>query len=261
MPIVPPARVGLTRLIDTQLGVFPEHAPYLEKRFADQPEAALAWDERIAGYILRIAGDDASIDTYCRDYQFLTQIVLEEEIHFRRHGDYRLKTFADALEQVYSNGPYMTRYMNGLLLSQLWWENHSAVLRFFHDNFLPGNPAGSAHLEIGPGHGLFLHLAAASPQIQQATGWDVSESSIEQVKHTFKALGELPAPQLELVNLFDAPDAQFNSVTFSEVLEHLEQPAEALAAIHRITAPGGRVFINAPINSPAPDHILSLIHI
>jgi adenine-specific DNA methylase len=29
----------------------------------------------------------------------------------------------------------------------------------------------------------------------------------------------------------------------------------ALKAIQRLLAPGGRVFVNAPVNSPAPDHL------
>ena len=41
----------------------------------------------------------------------------------------------------------------------------------------------------------------------------------------------------------------------SEVLEHLEDPAAALDVLGKLLAPGGRIFINVPANSPAPDHI------
>jgi len=41
----------------------------------------------------------------------------------------------------------------------------------------------------------------------------------------------------------------------SEVLEHLETPARALAFVRQSLRPGGRAFINVPVNCPAPDHI------
>jgi SAM-dependent methyltransferase len=48
---------------------------------------------------------------------------------------------------------------------------------------------------------------------------------------------------------------QFQSIVISEVLEHLERPQVALKNLWKITAPGGIIFLNVPINSPAPDHI------
>jgi 2-polyprenyl-3-methyl-5-hydroxy-6-metoxy-1,4-benzoquinol methylase len=62
-----------------------------------------------------------------------------------------------------------------------------------------------------------------------------------------------------LRNLFDAESVceadLFDSVAMSEILEHLEDPVAALKAAARQIRPGGRVFINVPANSPAPDHI------
>jgi len=42
------------------------------------------------------------------------------------------------------------------------------------------------------------------------------------------------------------------------VLEHLEHPREALTRIKKLMNPEGRLFINMPINSPAPDHLFLL---
>jgi 2-polyprenyl-3-methyl-5-hydroxy-6-metoxy-1,4-benzoquinol methylase len=44
----------------------------------------------------------------------------------------------------------------------------------------------------------------------------------------------------------------------SEVLEHLERPREAIEIIRELLAPGGSVWINAPANGPAPDHLFLL---
>ena len=188
-------------------------------------------------------------------YKFVTDIVLEEEIYFRRENRYRLSTFAQALEKVYKNREYMTQYMNGLLMSQLWWTNHTAVMRYFKEVYLEQSRPGYRHLEIGPGHGLFLHYAAIHPNCGSATGWDVSPASLDLVRQTFRALDCSKPISLELVDMFEAPPREFDSVVFSEVLEHLEDPSAALKSISALLAPGGRAFINAPVNSPAPDHL------
>lgn len=251
LEIAPGAGPATTRLIAAQLQAFPEHEAALRKRFA-QADTDLVFCETLAGMIERIAGEDLA--AICDDYRWLAGAVLEEELFFRREGRYRLSSFAEAEALVYADAAYMTRYMNGLLLSQLWWANHTAVLAWFRERYLPGNRPGARHLEIGPGHGLFLHLAAGDSRTSEATGWDVSPASLDQVRRTFAALGAAPPP-LSLVNLFEPSTERFDSICFSEVLEHLEAPAEALARIQALLAPGGRVFINAPVNSPAPDHI------
>ena len=60
---------------------------------------------------------------------------------------------------------------------------------------------------------------------------------------------------LRKAGIFDAPKGQFTSIVFSEVLEHLERPRDALAILRRLLAEDGRMFLNAPVNSPAPDHL------
>jgi 2-polyprenyl-3-methyl-5-hydroxy-6-metoxy-1,4-benzoquinol methylase len=214
----------------------------------------MAFADQVAALILVIAGD--RLADICADYRWLAEVIIEEEIFFRREGRYRLSTFAEANAQVYSNEPYMRRYVNGILLSQLWWANHTSVMRYFRDVYLPALPAGAKHLEIGPGHGLYLYLAARESRLGGVSGWDVSPASIALTSATFGALEFSGKVDLSLVNLFDATGAQFDSITLSEVLEHVEDPDQALAAVFRLLKPGGQAFLNVPVNSPAPDHII-----
>jgi len=253
MSLVPAQFPQLNRLVDLQLEVFPEHRNFLTKRFADSDAAHLDFCEQLSGNVLKVAGGD--IRRIVEDYRWLSDMVLEEELFFRREGRYRLSKFSDALEQVYANTPFMARYMNGLLASQLWWRNHTEVLRYFRDVFLPGNKNGFSHLEVGPGHGLFLALAAAAPNCASASGWDISAASLENTRAALNAMGASSAIALQEVNIFQAPQGQFDSITFSEVLEHLEEPLAALKILRGLLAPGGRIFVNAPVNSPAPDHL------
>lgn len=84
----------------------------------------------IAGHILNICGDE--LPQFAEDYSWLCEQQLTEELFFRRNNRYRLSTFAEAYDQVYSNKDYMTRYMNGLLFTQLWWSNHTGVMGFIN---------------------------------------------------------------------------------------------------------------------------------
>jgi 2-polyprenyl-3-methyl-5-hydroxy-6-metoxy-1,4-benzoquinol methylase len=68
------------------------------------------------------------------------------------------------------------------------------------------------------------------------------------------------SPSLVLQDLYAVNDniAKFDCITFSEVLEHLEDPKGALVKLRSLLKPTGRLFINVPINSPAPDHLYLL---
>ncbi|HEX4532743.1 MAG TPA: class I SAM-dependent methyltransferase [Rhizomicrobium sp.] len=243
----------LVALIDRQLAVFPDHREYLERRFNNSSVASLQFCNEIAGMVERIAG--THLDKVLENYRWLCAEILKEELHFRRTGEYRLSSFADALEQVYANREYMEKYVDGILASQLWWKNHAEVLRFYRDRFVNGNKPHFSHLEVGPGHGLFLHLAASSESCAKAEGWDVSDASLAATRSALDAMSGGKSIELRQIQLLEAPEGSFDSITFSEVLEHLEDPTEALRILHRLLAKGGRIFINAPVNSPAPDHL------
>jgi 2-polyprenyl-3-methyl-5-hydroxy-6-metoxy-1,4-benzoquinol methylase len=251
--MIPSGFPHLQKLLERQLAIFPEHQSFLDKRFSEVSAAGFRFIDEIAEKVTEIAGNDLS--GVCEDYRWLSGIVLDEELHFRRTGSYRLSTFARADELVYSNPQLMSRYMNGLLASQLWWRNHTQMLQFFRDEFVAHSPIGFTHLEIGPGHGLLLYLAAASRHCKTAEAWDLSAASLAITQKALAAMRLDRPVSLRNVNLFDAPGEQFASIAFSEVLEHLEHPQRALRILFELLADGGRIFLNAPVNSPAPDHL------
>jgi 2-polyprenyl-3-methyl-5-hydroxy-6-metoxy-1,4-benzoquinol methylase len=150
--------------------------------------------------------------------------------------------------------------MNGLLLSQIWWSNHTSVIAYYEREFLRDNVQGYRHLEIGPGHGLLLFFAAADPRCSLASGWDLSEASLDATSQALDKLGVPRQATLVRQSIFDPTptDERFDSVVISEVCEHLEDPRAALASLGRVLAPEGRLFVNMPINSPAPDHLYLL---
>ncbi len=244
---------NLAYLVAVQLSVFPEHEEYLTRRFENSPDEELEIAEDLALKARQIVGD--RLESVCESYKWLSGAIIDEEFYFRRNGKYRLSSFEEAYNQIYANEAYMTRYVEGILLSQIWWANHCATIKYFREQFIAGNPPGFSHLEVGPGHGLFLFYASESANCGSITGWDVSAASLKSTSECLRAMGVTKKATLREVNLLDAPDETFDSITFSEVLEHLEKPLDALKILHRVLKPGGRIMINAPVNSPAPDHI------
>jgi 2-polyprenyl-3-methyl-5-hydroxy-6-metoxy-1,4-benzoquinol methylase len=252
----------LANLVKETLTVWPEHQRYLENSIAPREEGFLSFSEKLSDMVIRLSTSDGGLRVHVDDYQFLCEeIYLPEELHFRRTGSYRLKNFEEALTTVYSNAPFMARYMNGLLVSDVLWNNHCRGLQHFADVFLNSLPANAQLLEVGPGHGLLLHLAGQNPKIGTLTAYDVSEKSVDMAGKALKTLGAAKPVRFELKNILDdaimdeSNAKQFDAIVFSEVLEHLDKPEKALRSLLHLCKPGGRVWINVPANSPAPDHL------
>lgn len=254
---------NLARLFSEVLSIWPEHGRYLEKSVEGRDPELMRHSERLSDMIVRLAGTvKGGLPALSADYRFLCeQIVLPEELYFRRNGQYRLTNFEDALRTVYADKPFMTRYMNGLLMSDVLWINHCRALQHYADRFLNSLKPGANLLEIGPGHGLLLHLACESPNVGAISAWDISQASLDLSKHALEALGATRPVKFEMRNIFEASIMKdenaglFDAVVLSEVLEHLEQPGQAIRVLRHLCKPGGRVWINVPANSPAPDHL------
>jgi 2-polyprenyl-3-methyl-5-hydroxy-6-metoxy-1,4-benzoquinol methylase len=249
---------ALAALFERQIALTPKHTGSLRKRLTGSTAAHLAMANEIAGWVITLAGAD--LDQVLLDYDWICKLVLTEELNFRRTGAYRLKTFADAVAEVYSNDELMSHYMNGLMITQVWWSNHTEASIFYRNSFLRGFKTPFRHLEIGPGHGMMLYLAGQEPMCQTLAAWDVSPESIEKTRDAMTKLGAARTTDLRVQDIFAAPPqgATFDSIVLSEVLEHLEHPRAALGQIKPLLAPGGRLFINMPVNSPAPDHLFLL---
>lgn len=249
---------SLSQLAGAVLHAFPSHAAYLRARFAVDEDSYLKRTEALGARVLAICGEN--LPTYAIDYRWMCERFLEEEVHFARSGRYRLSSFEQAKAEVYADPGYMERYVRGILLSQVLWAPHARAIDVFGTRFLPSLKPSARYLEIGPGHGLFLHWASLFSSIAAIEAWDVSPSSLAETRHALAALGTSRHIELKLCDLQSAhvPTAAFDAAVISEVLEHLEDPGGALAALRRALTSTGRLFVNVPLNSPAPDHIFLL---
>lgn len=237
---------------------WPEHKTFLARSLGCHSPTELGQLELLAARILDLAGAD--LVQYLDSYRWVCRALNEEQIAFVRSGTYRHSRFADVQREIYSNAPFMRKYMEGLLISQMFWANHAKSFLSFQD-FIHSLKSDFRYLEIGPGHGLFLALVAQSPHAKAVEAWDVSNESLAQTAACLRKMSinrEVELRNRDVAMADGCATPKFDVITISEVLEHLEDPSGALKNLRRQLAAGGKIFVNFPINSPAPDHIYYL---
>ena len=245
-------------LVEGVLDQWPEHASYLLKSFQPRSERLLAAGEAASAAARKLMGGQQA--RFASDYRWTCDQLRDEELFFHREGRYRLSTFKEAHAEVYSNEAYMSRYVNGLLLSQVLWYNHVATFEMFLDRVLDAQREPFDYLEIGPGHGLMTYFAAKAPATRSLQVWDVSQVSLRETRAALDTLGAPKPVSFVETDILRAepPEGRFDLVVISEVLEHLETPDRALRFLRGAMTEEGRIFINVPLNSPSPDHIFLL---
>lgn len=245
----------LSNLIQSFDEIWPDHNSFLEKGILNADSHVQQHAEHMAELFDPIISKDRL--GLVKDYQWVCKMLLEEQLYFFRHGKYRLNTIEEAVEKIYSKNEIMGPYMNGLLISQFVWTNHTQANEFFYSKFLPRVNDMQNLMEVGPGHGMFLSLVAINhPQIE-LHAWDISYTSLSATIETLKQLGIENPIQTQACDLV-APNLQndlFQAIVCSEVLEHTDKPQVAIQNLTDALKPGGFMFLNVPVNSPAPDHL------
>ncbi len=112
--------------------------------------------------------------------------------------------------------------------------------------------AARAHADLGRyrvldvGSGIKPYLPYFEPYADSYVGVDIGN----------------PAADLEgSVEALPVEDGTFDLVLCTQVLEHVEDPAQAVRELHRVTSPGGRVLASThgvQVYHPSPDRLLAL---
>lgn len=243
------------RLCATVGKVWPDHSKYLAALRATLVPRELVQANWLADVIMKISPDLVRV---CEDYQWLCELMREEQLQFMRTHRYRLSSFSEALHTVYENAPFMMRYLNGLLVGRALWLEQLQMLVQYADDFLTGNRPDYRHLEIGPGHGVLLYLAAQDVRCAEVAALDVSVSSLQATNVCLQRLQARASARLIENDIFcGVPETSggWDSIVVSELLEHLEAPDLALRNLSKAMSRDGRMFISTPVNCPMPDHI------
>jgi SAM-dependent methyltransferase len=115
-----------------------------------------------------------------------------------------------------------------------------------------GLRAGDRLLDVGCGFGRHAYQAARLGA--RVVAFDYSDTELKEVVNTFGAMqaaGEVVASSFEGAVQGDAhhlpfPDASFDRVIASEVLEHLDDDGAALGELTRVLRPGGTIAVTVP---------------
>ncbi len=95
-------------------------------------------------------------------------------------------------------------------------------------------PAGARVADVGAGDAPYRELFAHTRYI--TVDWEGSE--------------HIAAPASDVVSSADAlpvEDSSFDALLLTQVLEHVPDPAAVLSELWRVLAPGGRLFLTAPL--------------
>lgn len=151
----------------------------------------------------------------------------------------RIGRLRRSLRNGYLNHRYGARFLPATTLGRLAMpamRGKKTQLDREHRNLPRWQGKGEKVLDIGCGDGAFLKRAA---QI----GWEAWG-----VEPDAKAAGRLSGFKVlqgSLPNI-PLPNASFDYITLSHVIEHLHDPVAALKEIHRLLKPGGQVWIATP---------------
>lgn len=192
---------------------------------------------------------DYGIECYLR----VVADVVHEQMRFLTTGEYSSKSFEDVRKRVYDNPEVMEYYMHGLMLSHFLWLHHYKVLSFFIRTLPRYRETVRNYLEIGGGHGLYISEAL------EVLGNDVSFEVVDISESSLAMAQQFVDDRKVRFILSDIyrfePATRYDFITMGEVLEHVEDPRKLLIRLHGLLSDQGHLFITAPTNAPAIDHI------
>ena len=115
--------------------------------------------------------------------------------------------------------------------------------RFSENNFPLKWFKGKKCLDVGCGGGRYS-LALAGLGAKEVQGIDVSKAAVADARKRAKAMGVKNVTfRNGSVLTLPYPDASFDCVVFSGVLQHVAQPVKALNELSRVTKPGGMLYL------------------
>jgi 2-polyprenyl-3-methyl-5-hydroxy-6-metoxy-1,4-benzoquinol methylase len=209
-------------------------------------------------YINYLTNDGVSLEYIVDSYLNMCKSILIEQIKFKRTGRYSYDSFEETNEKVYSDKEFMKQYMIGVAVSQALWRNHYEMFKFFSEEIADiERPYG--YLEIGVGHGSFLHKVIQNGKFEKLTVVDVSQASLELTQGLLMHAG-FEICNIDFINqdimTSDLVEGQkYDFITMGEVLEHVESPLELLEKIHDLLSTTGKAYISTCANAPVIDHI------
>lgn len=219
----------------------------LEKAYGDEVKPVA---EEILGYLTKRYGDRA-VSLYSERVQEL--ISLQRE--FEKSGHYPASKVSDV--------PTMDRetYNLALLLSFITNLHRFRILRALKEFLQAEESSQGKLLAVGVGTGYEIKLAEERAPEWEIEAYDMSAAAIATSRDLLNHFGMSDKPLIHgyfPLTEQTAPDkvrGRYDKIVFCELLEHLEDPEQALRIAGECLDPEGRLFATMAINIAQEDHV------
>jgi 2-polyprenyl-3-methyl-5-hydroxy-6-metoxy-1,4-benzoquinol methylase len=214
-------------------------------------------------WILRLlkAIDKGDCHDYIADaYLAYTKMIRIEEMYFFKERKYRYSNFDEVYHRVYGREDHMLDYVVGLGMTQLFWPNHFAIVRYYLSEFIPLIENTKIGAEVGVGHGLFhSELLKGAPRLK-TTMLDISSMSLKFTQKIIEATGidknRATAKICDIQRNCELKDESLDVLLLGELIEHLQEGESVLQKMNSKLRMGGYCFFTTAANAPAEDHLL-----
>lgn len=228
---------------------------YLLGRDALFFERAETFARDYTGYL---KNHDIPLEYAVTAYLDMCKTMMKCQIEFMKTGVYCITDHGQAFAETYANPERMKSYMIGLALSQFLWPTHYRIYDAFERALRGCAHQVGSYLEIGPGHGLYMHksiqLLRPGTRVQAV---DISPISIEITRSIIEHFHpEIIGVTFQIGDFlcFDCTE-RYDFITMGEVLEHVNEPLRMLSKLEALLTDQGRAFVTTAINAPAIDHV------
>jgi len=229
-----------------------QHLSRMDARFFARAE------EFASSYSGYLQSQGIPLDYAVKAYLDMCSSMMKCQIEFMKTGSYRTTNHDQAFDEVYSSPERMKPYMIALAISQFLWPTHYRIYEAFENAIREHAPTVGAYLEIGPGHGLYLHKAIQYlPPRAAVHAVDISPVSTEITKSIITYFHPDIANATFWTGdiLSHETPIRYDFITMGEVLEHVNEPDRLLARLDQLLSDAGTAFVTTSINSPAVDHV------
>ena len=202
--------------------------------------------------------DEKKFEAACENFAAMTYETLRLQQGYFKGGAFTLTRDPDEPSPYEDPDLMPGRYLQGLYLAAMFWENHYEKLVFFEKAFLPRLADGARVLDVGAGHGVMTALCRRARADVHLVANDISSHSRPMVEGIhFGTASSSPEPEFVLGDFADQFVGQmdvFQAVIFSEVVEHLSDPQAGMRKLSEILKPGGLVFFTTATHAAFYDH-------
>jgi len=141
--------------------------------------------------------------------------------------------------------------------------DHGAVNQKFCADLLASGDIGDKVLDVGTGTALIPIALCKMTDKVQVVAIDLAVQMLSLAKKNIDANAFADRIELIKVDAKGLPftDGEFSAVVSNSIVHHIPDPRSALAEMHRVTAPGGLVFIRdlyRPENDVEVDRLVGL---